>query len=519
MVKFLASSIDKNLKYSSRFSKYTIFLLIIIGVAISTKMYFFPSQLPVNFDSIYYFLYSSDIYLTNQLPQDWSPTNNGWPIFVSLFFMIFDSKDAFTLMQIQKLLSITISILIIIPVYFLCKKYVSRKFAIIGASLIAFEPRMMINSFLGLTEPLYLLLVTTSLVLFLQSNKKLVYFSFFVVALATLVRGEGITLFMVMSIMFFIRYRREKLKVILKYLLVLGIFALVILPMSMYRTDVIGVDGIVMRSLSSGDDLVSDLTANTDSKNNVLNGIELFGKIFVWMMVPSFIIFIPLGVFLVLRNRNFEKYTLILSIGVLSLPAFYAYTNSVLDTRYFFILLPLFAVLSVVSIDKMVSKLRKSNAIVFSIIIIIFVASLVFYDYQKPDGEFEKESLEITEEIFPIIEKKNMRGMDGYFRVIHVMEQWPMEYTEMKTDGKGVTTSGYNSLGNFIDDSRSEGLSHIVIDVKKDRLPFLSEIFYGEEKFPYLKKVYDSQKNGFKYHVKVFEIDYKAYYIMQDNRD
>ena len=39
------------------------------------------------------------------------------------------------------------------------------------------------------------------------------------------------------------------------------------------------------------------------------------------------------------------------------------------------------------------------------------------------------------------------------------------------------------------------------------------------EKFPYLKKVYDSQKNGFKYHVKVFEIDYKAYDIMQDNRD
>ena len=101
--------------------------------------------------------------------------------------------------------------------------------ALVGVILIALEPRLMINSFLGLTDPLYLLLMTTSLTLFLQKNKQLVYLSFVVVGLATLVRGEGITLFLVLSIIFFIKFRHERLKIILKYMIVLGLFLLVIL--------------------------------------------------------------------------------------------------------------------------------------------------------------------------------------------------------------------------------------------------------------------------------------------------
>ena len=136
---------------------------------------------------------------------------------------------------------------------------------------------MMINSFLGLTEPLYLLLVTTSLVLFLQSNKKLVYFSFFVVALATLVRGEGITLFLVLSIIFFIRFRQERLRVIPRYTIVLGLFLLVILPMSAYGIDVNGVDGILMRSVSSGGDIISNIN-ESDSQNESSLRIQIFIK-------------------------------------------------------------------------------------------------------------------------------------------------------------------------------------------------------------------------------------------------
>ena len=182
-----------------KITNYTIILSIIFICTLVTKLILFPFHLPVNFDAISYFMYSSDIFLTGKLPSEWSPVNNGWPIVVSGFFMMINSDSAIQLMQIQKLLSTVISVMIIFPVYFLCKIFVSRKIALVGVILIALEPRLMINSFLGLTDPLYLLLMTTSLTLFLQKNKQLVYLSFVVVGLATLVRGEGITLFLVLS--------------------------------------------------------------------------------------------------------------------------------------------------------------------------------------------------------------------------------------------------------------------------------------------------------------------------------
>ena len=51
-------------KVLSKFSRYTIYVSSIMILAILTRMYFFEFQLPVNFDAISYFLYSSDIYLT-----------------------------------------------------------------------------------------------------------------------------------------------------------------------------------------------------------------------------------------------------------------------------------------------------------------------------------------------------------------------------------------------------------------------------------------------------------------------
>ena len=47
-----------------------------------------------------------------------------------------------------------------------------------GSALFAFEPHLIQNSLLGLTEPLYIFLVISSLVLFLSKNKKLTYVSY-----------------------------------------------------------------------------------------------------------------------------------------------------------------------------------------------------------------------------------------------------------------------------------------------------------------------------------------------------
>ena len=515
------ANFDADSKFSLIFSKYTGFLLGIFSLALVVRFYFFPFEAPLTSDALYYFWYSSDIFQIGGLPKDWSPANNGWPIFVGFFFTVLDSKDVFTLMQIQRLLSVIISILIIIPVYFLCKKFVARKFAIIGASLVGFDPRLIINSFLGVTEPLYILLMTTSLVLFLCSNKKLVYFSFVLVSLATVVRSEGLAFFVVLSIMFFIRYRKENYKVFVKYLLVLGILLVIILPVSIYQIEVNGSDKIFMRSFSGGEKLVSDLISNDSGygdSNKIISGLEIITKYLVWITIPNFIIFIPLGLFLIFKKRNLEKNTIILSLGIMLVPALYAYTIPVLDTRYLYVLFPMFSVLSVLSIERIVGKLNRSNIIIVIVISAIILTSVLFYDYKKIDYEHEKESFEIMKEISKKVNGVNSLSTESrYLSTVQTMNQWPNLYSEIQFNILIIPYGNDNSLQNFILNSKDKGLTHIMIDDNKKRPDFLKELFIEEEKYTYLKKIYDSKSNGFEYQVKVFEINYELFNSLKDN--
>ena len=50
----------------------------------------------------------------------------------------------------------------------------------------------------------------------------------------------------------------------------------------------------------------------------------------------------------------------------------------------------------------------------------------------------------------------------------------------------------------------TNNVSTINDQLRKD----LVHVFNNENEFPFLKKVYDSNENGFNYHVKLFKIDY-----------
>ena len=72
-----------------------------------------------------------------------------------------------------------------------------------------------------------------------------------------------------------------------------------------------------------------------------------------------------------------------------------------------------------------------------------------------------------------------------------------------------IPTNGFKSIQEFIIESKSKNLSHIVTDGKDDRPAFLNDIFFHEEKYPFLIKVFDSKDSGMSYHVKVYRIDYE----------
>jgi hypothetical protein len=518
----IKSYLNPNSKYFL-FSKYTAIILVIIGISFTIRIYFFPFDVPLTADSLYYFWYSSDIYQMERLPSNWSPTNNSWSILVSLFFNIFDSKDVFTLMQIQKLLSVVISVLITIPVYFLCKKFVARKFAIIGASLIAFDPRLMINSFLGVTDPLYLLLVSTGLTLFLSSNKKLVFCSFVLISLSTITRGEGIIFLIFLSILFFVRYRKEKYKIIFNYIIILIIILLIVMPMTIYRIDVNGNDPIFVRSISSLNEITTEISINENINFKIFEGLKNLIQFLIWIMIPNFIIFLPLGIFLIFQKKNFEKNTIIISSFILIIPGFYAYTfpaNPALDTRYLYTLFPIFSVLAVLSINRIIGKLNKSNIIIFIIILLIIMSSLLFYDYKKIDYDHEKESFEIMKEVsLKVKGVNNLPTESRYLSTIQTINQWPTPYLEIKFDIQSISYQNEDNLQDWISKSKDKGLTHIIIDGNEQRPDFLKEIFFQETKYTYLEKIYDSRNQGFNYQLKVFEINYELFESLKHNID
>ena len=105
--------------------------IILVGLII--RMYYFPYDIPLTLDGLFYFKYAIDTSILGHLPE-YHLTNNGWPVFLSVFFSGTNSENFLDYMTIQRLVSITASLLTVIPLYFLCRKFFEHKFAIIGSA-------------------------------------------------------------------------------------------------------------------------------------------------------------------------------------------------------------------------------------------------------------------------------------------------------------------------------------------------------------------------------------------------
>ena len=223
----LIKTVDEKLGFFT--NHVLISIVIICAVSFILRLYFFEPEIPIRQDANAYFEYAMDMSILKNIPHS-EHANDGWPIFLSVFFGIFNFNNFQDYTILQRIVSIIISSLTIIPVYVLCRRFFDKSFSIIGTSLFVFEPHIIQNSLLGITEPLYLFLAVSSLALFLSNNQKLVYSSFAVAALATIVRAEGISILVILIITFFLNYKNEK-REILKIFLAIAIFSLVFAPM------------------------------------------------------------------------------------------------------------------------------------------------------------------------------------------------------------------------------------------------------------------------------------------------
>ena len=521
-------------------------ILSVIGVifgGLFLRLYFFPFELPITQDSFLYFFYAIDTMLLGDLPKPYTFPNNGWPLFLSLIFSLFDFDSAMGIMTIQRFTSMFFSLITVIPIFFLAKRFFGKNLSLLCSIFFILEPRIIINSFSGLTDPLFIFLATSSLALFLSENKKFVCIGFILVSLVSIVRYEGILLLIPYSIMFFVKFRKTGKKTLLQYFIILSIVILILLPIAYLRYDATGSDGFT--SVIGGAKYIVKTSSTTTAVDHKTlpeffsHGVTGLTKFLGWSLIPSFIIFAPVGFILFFKKIDNKKITVLLYTFVLILPALYAYSREISEIRYLFVLYPIFSLFSIFFINLIMKKSSKIKFLTILIIVGLLFSSMIFFYFKLPDYTHERESLEINRYII-----ENTNSINDYYPGAEKLIYLKLEYTEFPTFSSKTalslnlppidkivnqinpnempeleSTPHYKELPKFTSESvidyievaRNHGLTHIVTDGNNANPEILNELFFNESKYLFVEKQFDSLEMGYKYHVKVFKINYEKF--------
>jgi hypothetical protein len=314
--------------------------------------------------------------------------------------------------------------------------------------------------------------------------------------------------------------------------------------MAYLKNETMGQDGFISHVSAGPIYYQSSIQENSSALGDFLylGSINLI-KYAGWVQIPSFIIFIPLGIILIFKSIDYKKITIILSILIMLIPAFYGYSREIQDTKYLYVLYPIFCVLACFTFKIFLEKFRRRNLIFCIIIGGIILSSVFFVEWKAMDNEHYRE----TYKIFTEIGQKEMKinkelGLYGgeltYFSwvVLQNVDEFPVSYFEKPSSkitwtpfgGKAVTKSGLikeaeeyhnpeiDNLRDYFQVLENQKITHLLLDefnntplINDELRLHLIDIFNHENKYPFLVKEYDSKENGFNYHIKLFKIDYK----------
>ena len=508
----------KNRKYNLDLSRPLFFLIIIIIAGFVIRINYLHDNIPLTLDAFRYFLLGMDISILGNFPMHYDKPNTGWPLFLSVIFQMFRFENYLDYMTLQKLSSILFSALTVIPVYFLTKKFFKRKLAMIGASFFIFSPYIVENSLLGITDSLFIFLIMIFLSLFFSDKKANVIFSFAILGISSLVRYESLLLIIPTTIIFLAKYR-SNISFRKFYWIGLALFFLAIIPMALWRIQM-GMDDGLASSLLGGAYVVineNSINSETIDRFDIVRGIINLPKYIGASLLPICFIFVPYSIISLLRkeNKNF-RYLVLMGIFAL-IPALYAYSRGYEETRYVFVVLPILIIASLFLIEKIILRFGKQNVVAGGLIALIMVSSIIYLDFREPDYEYEKESVEVARFVSGLPGTINDYGPEIYYVEVMDLEdkKFPILSSEINFQKKVMKLQG-ETINEVIQDAKDKGLSYLAVtSAGQNDNHILSKIYHEEHNYPYLKKIYDSKDYGFKFNVKIFEINYNEFELVR----
>ena len=75
----------------------------IFAASLILKLIFYDSSIPVIMDAFDTFSFATNIHVIGQLPENYLDPKPLWPMFLSLFFSVFDFSQTQSYMQLQKI--------------------------------------------------------------------------------------------------------------------------------------------------------------------------------------------------------------------------------------------------------------------------------------------------------------------------------------------------------------------------------------------------------------------------------
>ena len=485
----------------------------------------------------------------------------GWTIFVSPFFHLIDSNNFLDYVNITRALGLAISIITIIPMYLLSRKFFDDKYSLCATALFAFEPHLNYLAWQGMTEPLYILVIILSMYFILNRNSNYSYLSFLAIGLLWWVRWQGIIMLLVVSILFFRNFKKTP-KLFVKYSICLSISLIVVSPMLLDRYEQFG-DPIYFSQTEHlflgdyGSILAHNMEGVEYSAFNYIddNGFGKFIEKFVLMGIanlifaivkmsfPYLIVLLPFGILFSLRAFDQEK-KFIQSNWILiliTLVPFVIYFAIIDEKRLIYYIFPFLILFAVIPLQRLVeyglstfsfTEKQKKLSLVCIMTVILILSGLYTLRYDIPDPILNDEKILFAEIINSKFEGRILESGDtlqglyyvhvtnppGVFKNYKIHPNLTADFmAEFNNENRNLKPIELyaKSLEGFIEVSDEYELKYISINKNgvHTRFSYLSEIYENEDKFPYLIKVFDTEQEGFeKLKAKVFEIDYKIFY-------
>lgn len=535
-----------------KISKNIIIALLIIGIiSFGFKLYLVDFSIPVQNDNFEYtlrgFAHSQGDF--SQSPKKMS----GWPIFLSPFFILIQSDNFLDYSNATQLISMTISTLTIIPMYCLGRKYFDRKYALVAASLFAIEPHLNYNASLGFAEPLYIICTILAFYFILNKNNKFLYLAFILAGASWWIRIEGLIVFLAISAIFLINYRKS-LRHYTNYAICVSLFLLVISPIFIIRYDQYNdpfyffFNEVMFVDDYSNEGFNQASTASKYIENNgfiefiyrfVIIGIYNIFSILSRILFPFLIVLLPFGILFSFRAFDQEKSLIKANwiFIIVSLICFIVPFSVIAERRFLFFLFPFLIIFSVIIIQRVIeyglstfswSEKKKHGFLIGGMIFLILVSSLFILRFEKLDPLEETEKIEFAKFLVHDINGHIIGSTESYhMNFIKVNEplgnikNYTINITKEPHSGFPYTTGNrlFSLNGDSINDiifyAKNNDVKFIVVNdmAKNSKLGFLDEIYNSEENYLFLNKIFDSKEKGYtKLKLKVFEIDYDNFH-------